>query len=68
MGVRAIPIITAVSILTRVLIACQDAVQLEKFGANFCIGRMIALSVTRGDAPLITDIVVVAKIASLYTT
>ncbi len=66
-GVRAIPIIAVTSFLIGVVIAYQGAVQLEKFGANLFIVDMIALSLTRELAPLITAIVVAGRTASSYT-
>lgn len=66
-GVRAIPIIVLTSFLIGVVIAYQGAVQLEKFGANIFIVDMIALSITRELAPLITAIVVAGRTGSSYT-
>ena len=66
-GVRAMPIVALTSFLIGVVIAYQGAVQLEKFGANIFIVDMIALSVTRELAPLITAIVVAGRSGSSYT-
>jgi len=66
-GVRAMPIVALTSFLIGVVIAYQGAVQLEKFGANIFIVDMIALSVTRELAPLITAIVVAGRTGSSYT-
>jgi len=66
-GVRAIPIVALTSFLIGVVITYQGAVQLEKFGANIFIVDMIALSVTRELAPLITAIVVAGRTGSSYT-
>ena len=66
-GVRAIPIVALTSFLIGVVIAYQGAVQLEKFGANIFIVDMIAISVTRELAPLITAIVVAGRTGSSYT-
>lgn len=66
-GVRAIPIITLTSFLIGVVIAYQGAVQLQKFGANIFVVDMIAISVTRELAPLITAIVVAGRTGSSYT-
>jgi len=66
-GVRAMPIVALTSFLIGVVIAYQGAVQLQKFGANIFIVDMIALSVTRELAPLITAIVVAGRTGSSYT-
>ncbi len=66
-GVRAMPIVALTSFLIGVVIAYQGAVQLEKFGANIFIVDMIALSVSRELAPLITAIVVAGRTGSSYT-
>jgi phospholipid/cholesterol/gamma-HCH transport system permease protein len=55
------------SFLIGVVVAYQSAVQLEKFGANIFIVDMIAISVTRELAPLITAIVVAGRSGSSYT-
>lgn len=66
-GVRALPIIALTAFLIGVVIAYQSAVQLEKFGASIFIVDMIAISVTRELAPLITAIVVAGRSGSSYT-
>jgi len=66
-GVRALPIVALTSFLIGVVVAYQSAVQLEKFGANILIVDMIAISVTRELAPLITAIVVAGRSGSSYT-
>ncbi len=66
-GVRALPIITLTSFLIGIVIAYQGAVQLQKFGANIFIVDMIAISITRELAPLITAIVVAGRTGSSYT-
>jgi phospholipid/cholesterol/gamma-HCH transport system permease protein len=66
-GVRALPIVALTSFLIGVVVAYQSAVQLEKFGANIFIVDMIAISVTRELAPLITAIVVAGRSGSSYT-
>ena len=66
-GVRALPIITLTSFLIGIVVAYQGAVQLQKFGANIFIVDMIAISVTRELAPLITAIVVAGRTGSSYT-
>lgn len=66
-GVEALPIIFLTSFLIGVVIAFQGAVQLEKFGANIFIVEMVAISVARELAPLLTAIVIAGRSASAYT-
>ena len=66
-GVRAMPIVAMISFLIGMVIAYQAAVQLQKFGADIFIVDMIAISVTRELAPLITAIVVAGRTGSSYT-
>ncbi len=66
-GVGALPIIFLTSFLIGVVIAFQGAVQLEKFGANIFIVEMVAISVARELAPLLTAIVIAGRSASAYT-
>ncbi len=66
-GVRAIPIVVLTSFLIGVVIAYQGAVQLKKFGANIFIVNMIALSITRELAPVVTAIIMAGRTGSSYT-
>jgi phospholipid/cholesterol/gamma-HCH transport system permease protein len=66
-GLRAIPIIFLTSFLIGVVIAFQGAVQLEKFGANIFIVEMVAISVARELAPLLTAIVIAGRSASSFS-
>ena len=50
-----------------VVIAYQGAVQLEKFGANIFVVEMIAITMFREIAPLVTAIVIAGRSASAYT-
>jgi len=66
-AIRALGIIALTSFLIGVVIAYQSAVQLEKFGAGIFIVDMIAISVTRELAPLITAIVIAGRSGSAFT-
>ena len=66
-GLKALPIILLTSFLIGVVVAFQGAVQLEKFGANIFIVEMVAISMTRELAPLMTAIVIAGRSASAYT-
>ncbi|MDF1874115.1 ABC transporter permease [Sulfurimonas sp. SAG-AH-194-I05] len=66
-GAKALPIVALTSFLVGLVIAYQGADQLAKFGANIFIVDMVAISVFRELAPLITAIVIAGRSASAYT-
>lgn len=66
-GVQALLIVAVTAFLVGVVIAYQGAVQLEKFGANIFIVEMIAITMLREIAPLVTAIVIAGRSASAYT-
>lgn len=66
-AVNALMIVGITSFLVGVVIAYQGAVQLEKFGANIFIVEMIAITMLREIAPLVTAIVIAGRSASSYT-
>lgn len=66
-AVNALLIVVVSSFLVGVVIAYQGAVQLEKFGANIFIVEMVAITMLREIAPLITAIVIAGRSASSYT-
>ncbi|QEZ89989.1 lipid asymmetry ABC transporter MlaABCDEF, permease component MlaE [Aliarcobacter cibarius] len=66
-AVNALLIVAVTSFLVGIVIAYQGAVQLEKFGANIFIVEMIAITMLREIAPLVTAIVIAGRSASSYT-
>lgn len=66
-AVNALLIVAVSSFLVGVVIAYQGAVQLEKFGANIFIVEMIAITMFREIAPLLTAIIIAGRSASSYT-
>ncbi len=66
-GIRAIAIVALVALLAGVVIAYQGAVQLRRFGATLFIVDLLALSVAREMAPLLTAIMVAGRSGSAYT-
>lgn len=66
-GVRAIAIVSLVALLAGVVIAYQGAVQLRRFGASIFIVDLLALSIVREMAPLLTAIMVAGRSGSAYT-
>ena len=66
-ALNALLIVAVTSFLVGVVIAYQGAVQLEKFGANIFVVEMIAITMFREIAPLVTAIVIAGRSASAYT-
>ena len=66
-GVDALPIVGLLMFLLGVVIAYQAAIQLQKYGADLFIVDLVALSVLRELAPLITSIIVAGRTGASYT-
>ncbi len=66
-GVHALPIIALLSFMMGVVIAYQGGRQLEFYGANIFIVELVALTMLRELAPLITAIIVAGRTGSSYT-
>ncbi len=66
-GVNALPIIALLSFMMGVVIAYQGGQQLEFYGANIFIVELVALTMLRELAPLITAIIVAGRTGSSYT-
>lgn len=63
-GVRAIPIVSVLSLTIGLMLAIQGINALQQFGAEHQVTFGVALSVTREFAPLITGIVVAGRSGS----
>lgn len=66
-GLNAIPIIALIAFLIGLVIAYQGAVQLRQFGAEIFVVDMVAVSVLRELAILLTAIVVAGRSGSAFT-
>ncbi|MDR9502469.1 MAG: MlaE family lipid ABC transporter permease subunit [Desulfurivibrionaceae bacterium] len=66
-GFQALPIIGLLTFLIGVVISYQGGVQLQQYGASIYITDLVALSMTREFAPLITAILVAGRTGSAYT-
>jgi phospholipid/cholesterol/gamma-HCH transport system permease protein len=64
MGVRAIPIITMLSVTIGIMLAIQGIYQLKRFGAESQVVIGVAFGMTREFAPLITGILVAGRSGS----
>jgi phospholipid/cholesterol/gamma-HCH transport system permease protein len=63
-GVRAVPIVTVLSLAVGVMVAIQGIYTLQIFGAESKVTLGVALSVTREFAPLITGVLVAGRSGS----
>lgn len=66
-GLQAVPIVLLISFLIGVVIGFQGAAQLQQFGAEIFAVDLIAISVLRELAILLTAIIVAGRTASAYT-
>ena len=66
-GVNALPIVGLLAFLLGVVIAYQGGTVLRDYGANIFIVDIVALSMVRELAPLITAIIVAGRTGSAYT-
>lgn len=66
-GVNALPIVGLLACMMGVVIAYQSGQQLRIYGANIFIVELVALTMLRELAPLITAIIVAGRTGSSYT-
>lgn len=65
-GVSAIPVISFITFFIGVIMALQGAYELKRFGAIHLVADMVAISITRELAPLVTAIVVIGRSGSAF--
>jgi phospholipid/cholesterol/gamma-HCH transport system permease protein len=66
-GVNALPIVGLLAFMMGIVIAYQGGQQLQFYGANIFIVELVALTMLRELAPLITAIIVAGRTGSAYT-
>lgn len=66
-GFESIPIVTLISFFVGLIIAMQSAYQLKQFGATIFTANLVAVSITRELAPLLTAIVIAGRSGSAIT-
>ncbi len=66
-GVNAVPIVGLIAFLMGMIIAFQSADQLIQFGANIFVVELVAISMTRELAPLLTSILIAGRSGSAFT-
>ncbi len=67
LGVRSLAIAAATAVFVGIVMTIQFAVSVEKYGATYTLGRVIALSEARELAPSLTSLVVGTRIAAGMT-
>lgn len=66
-GYESVPIVTLISFFVGLIIAMQSAYQLQQFGATIYVANLVAVSITRELAPLLTAIVIAGRSGSAIT-
>jgi phospholipid/cholesterol/gamma-HCH transport system permease protein len=65
-GFQAVPIVSLICAFVGIIIALQGAYELRKFGALNYVVDMVAITVTRELAPLLTAIIVIGRSGSAF--
>ena len=60
-GVESVPIVSLIAFFVGLIIAMQSAYQLEQFGATIFVANLVAVSIIRELAPLLTAIIVTGR-------
>lgn len=66
-GYQSVPIVSLISFFVGLIIAMQSAYQLQQFGATIFVANLVAVSITRELAPLLTAIVIAGRSGSAIT-
>lgn len=65
-GVRAIPIVSLISLFVGLIMALQSAYELSRLGAIQFVANAVAISIVRELGPLITAIIVIGRSGSAF--
>ncbi|MDX1389321.1 MAG: ABC transporter permease [Acidobacteriota bacterium] len=63
-GYDSLPLVALLSVLIGMILALQSAYQLDQMGALSLVARLVAITMTRELAPLITAIIVAGRVGS----
>jgi phospholipid/cholesterol/gamma-HCH transport system permease protein len=66
-GVDSLPIVSLIAFFVGLIIAMQSAYQLKQFGATIYVANLVAVSLIRELAPLLTAIIVTGRSGSAIT-
>ena len=66
-GNRSLPLVLLISVFVGMILALQSAYQLEEFNGKALVASLVAISITRELAPLLTAILVAGRVGSAIT-
>ena len=66
-GEESLPLVALISVLVGMILVMQSAYQLQQMGAERLVAQLVAVSVTRELAPLLTAILVAGRVGSAIT-
>jgi len=66
-GIDSLPIVFLTSMFTGIVLAFQSSYQMEKIGAEIYVASLVALSLTRELAPVLTALVVAGRVGASIT-
>ncbi len=66
-GYESLPIVNLIAFFVGLIIAMQSAYQLQQFGATIYVANLVAVSIIRELAPLLTAIVITGRSGSAIT-
>ncbi|MDP2939595.1 MAG: ABC transporter permease [Candidatus Omnitrophota bacterium] len=66
-GIESFPIVSLVALFTGMILALQTAYQMQKLSAEIYIANLVAVSITRELAPVLTALIVAGRIGAAIT-
>ncbi|MFH1190000.1 MAG: ABC transporter permease [Candidatus Omnitrophota bacterium] len=66
-GVDSLPIVSMISLFTGMVLALQSAYQLQRFAAEMYVASLVAFSMTRELAPVLTALIVAGRVGASIT-
>lgn len=66
-GADSLPIVSVISVFTGMVLAFQSAYQMQKISAGIYIASLVALSLTRELAPVLTALIITGRIGASIT-
>ena len=66
-GVDSLPIVAMINLFTGMVLALQSAYQLQRFAAQMYIASLVAFSMTRELAPVLTALIVAGRVGASIT-
>ena len=66
-GVDSLPIVSMISLFTGMVLALQSASQLQRFAAEMYVASLVAFSITRELAPVLTALIIAGRVGASIT-